>query len=252
MGSVEAQIDDSVVTLLLSNPAQRNAIDDGLREELLENLRRYTSTSSVRSIVIAGCNGFFCAGGELRGMPTEPERIAHRLGQMHDIIRLIHAGAKPVLVAVEGVAFGSGLSIAAGADYAVAATDARFGCTFQKVGLVADTGLHATLPLRVGSSVARRILLNTDILDAGTALGYGLVDQLVEPGSALTEARAVAERWSSAAPLALAATKRMNSWRLETCLDAEMSEQTALLASHDFAEGRRAFLEQRTPHFLGR
>ena len=252
MGSVEAEIDDSVVTLLLNNPAQRNAIDDGLREDLLENLRRYTSVRSVRSIVIAGCNAIFCAGGELRGMPTEPDRIAHRLGQMHEIIRLIHAGAKPVLVAVEGVAFGSGLSIVTGADFVIAASDARFGCTFQKVGLVADTGLHATLPLRVGPSAARRILLHSEILDAGTALESGLVDQLVEPGSALSDARAAAARWKSTAPLALAATKRMNSYRLENCLGAEMAEQTALLASHDFAEGRRAFLEQRTPQFLGR
>jgi 2-(1,2-epoxy-1,2-dihydrophenyl)acetyl-CoA isomerase len=252
MGLVEVEADESVVTLVLTNPSKRNAIDDGLREDLLESLRRFTSASTVRAIVIAGKDGAFCAGGELRGMPTEPDRIAHRLGQMHDIIRLIHAGPKPVAVAVEGFAFGSGLSIATGADLVVAASDARFGCTFRNVGLIADTGLHSTLPLRVGWAAARRILLGGEVLDAAAALDLGLVDRLVNRGSVLSEARRAAQDWITVAPLALAATKQMNAYRLESCLEAELQAQTALLGSRDFAEGRLAFLEQRAPRFTGR
>jgi 2-(1,2-epoxy-1,2-dihydrophenyl)acetyl-CoA isomerase len=251
-GTVRCETDGAIVTLTLSNPGRRNAIDDDMRGELLQCLRQSTTAPAVRAIAIVGEGGIFCAGGHLPSVPTDPDSITARLGGMHDIIRLIHAGPKPVVVGVEGVAFGSGLSLASGADYVVASTEAKLGCTFQKVGVIADTGLHATLPLRIGPASARRVLMNSAILDAGTAHELGLVDAVVPTGQVLEKVQEVAKKWCDAAPLALAATKRMIADQLDASLAREMAEQILLLGSDDFLEGRLAFFERRPPSFTGK
>ncbi|MFX9314218.1 enoyl-CoA hydratase/isomerase family protein, partial [Acinetobacter baumannii] len=80
-----------------------------------------------------------------------------RLKNVHRLIRLLIAGEKPVLAAVEGYAYGAGLSLAAACDIVVASREARFGCSFNKIGLVPDLGAGWTLPLRMGLGRAKHI-----------------------------------------------------------------------------------------------
>jgi 2-(1,2-epoxy-1,2-dihydrophenyl)acetyl-CoA isomerase len=245
---------DGIGTITLSNPRGHNVLDDVTRLEVLEALREAQSDTHCAAIVLTGANGTFCAGGELSSMPRDEPAIRKRLGEMHDIVRLVHAGSKPVVAAVDGVAFGSGLSLAAASDQVIATETARFGCTFSKVGLIADTGLFWTLPRRVGPSAARRILLAGRIVDAVAGKELGLVDEIVSRDDLLPRSVAWASTFAEAAPLPLAATRRLmaNPGRsLNELLDAELNAQIELLASDDFAEGRTAFFEKRTPDFRG-
>jgi enoyl-CoA hydratase/carnithine racemase len=244
----------AIATITLSNSRGHNVLDDVTRLEVLEALREAQTNTQCAAIVLTGANGTFCAGGELSSMPRDEPAIRKRLGEMQEIVRLVHSGAKPVVAAVDGVAFGSGLSLAAASDHVIATETARFGCTFGKVGLIADTGLFWTLPQRVGPSAARRILLAGRVIDAAAGAKLGLVDEIVSHNDLLPRSEAWASTFARAAPLPLAATRRLLAnpgGSLNELLDAELHAQIELLASDDFAEGRSAFFEKRPPEFGG-
>jgi 2-(1,2-epoxy-1,2-dihydrophenyl)acetyl-CoA isomerase len=248
-GLVSVTNSDRVSIVAIENSTVKNALDDGTRKSLLAALKAVTSDPCTGAVVLTGSAGTFCSGGELRSMPTDPDKIRSRLGEMHEIARLIHIGPKPVVAAVDGAAYGSGLSLACACDHIVASTDASFGCTFARVGLIADTGLLSTLPGRLSGPHARSIVLRGSILTATRAFEIGLVDELAEPGDAINCAIRQAQSWSETAPLAFAASKRLLAPTFEDLLRAEMEEQVGLLMSSDFAEGRAAFLDRRRPRF---
>jgi 2-(1,2-epoxy-1,2-dihydrophenyl)acetyl-CoA isomerase len=247
-----AVVKDGVVTITIDNFEARNALDNPTRQALLAALRDADSDAGCIAIVLTGAGNVFCAGGELSSMPTEDSAVRQRVGEMQDIVRLIHAGAKPVVAAVDGAAYGSGLSLAVASDLVIATDHARFGCTFGKVGLVADTGLLWTLPRRTGWPEARKMLLEGRQIDAKEAAAIGIVDEIVPSDDLLFRAEAWASAFSTSAPMALAATKRLLAHpggTLEELLDAELDAQAELLAGRDFAEGRSAFFEKRVPNF---
>lgn len=250
----------TVSIVSIDNPSMRNALDNPTRQALLAELNRIQADRSVGTIVLTGAGGQFCAGGELRSMPTEAGAIATRLGEMHAILRAIVTGPKPVIAVVEGSAFGSGFALAAACDYVVAGPTARFGCTFARVGLAPDTGLIWALTRRVGARRARAIVATSEVLDSMAAHGIGLADELMNDGPGSVDAMRVAatrvaKAWAGGgAALAVAGARQLFNAAhedLDTFLERELAVQTSLLASADFAEGRSAFFEKRTPTFTG-
>ena len=196
--------DGAVAILEITNPTNRNALSAGVRDALIEALVRIESDDEVRATVIAGSDGTFCSGGDIRGMDIRDVRSAReRLGPAHELVRRITGSAKPVVAAVEGWAAGAGFSLAAACDLIVAAEDARFVASFVRVGLVADLDLAHTLPLRVGGGHARRILLSAEPVGAAEAERIGLVARLVPRGSAFAAAIVSAARIAAGAPLAI-------------------------------------------------
>lgn len=255
-GTVRSSDDGAVRTLRIDNPRARNGLDDDTRRALRASLLSAMTDESCRVIVLTGANDTFCAGGELASMPTHDRpAIDARLGEMHDIVRTIVLGAKPVVAAVEGYAYGSGLSLVAASDHVVASRTSSLCASFRRVGLAPDTALGWTLPRRVGTGAALELVLFAEPIDAGRAHQLGLVDELVDSGRALEHALARAQLLASAAPGALSAAKALVSRAsdpLETFLDAELDAQRTLLATDDFAEGRTAFFQRREATFHGR
>jgi 2-(1,2-epoxy-1,2-dihydrophenyl)acetyl-CoA isomerase len=244
----------SVRVLSINNRSKRNALDDRVRQGLITAVDEAAADDGIRVITLTGEGGTFCAGGDLPSMPTsDPDEIRARVSEMHRLILALIRTGKPVVAAVEGYAFGSGLSIVAACDIVVAADNARFGAPFGRVGLVADCGLLWTLPRRVGVGKARTLALTSSSWPADTALQNGLVDTVVAPDLTLQTALATASALAEGAPLSAAATKRLLSEieSLVAFLDRELDEQTALLQSADFIEGRNAFLERRDARFTG-
>lgn len=253
-GRALAVADGAVSTVTISNPAKRNALDDATRRSLLHVLRSTTADPECHVVVLRGDGATFCAGGELASMPTtDTAAIAVRMGELHDILRTILNSRQIFVAAVEGYAFGSGLSLVSACDHVVAAADAKFCASFAKVGVVADVGLLWTLPRRLGTGRALEVALFAATHGAHDTVLNGLIDAVVEPGTAVAGATARARQLAAGAPLALAAAKRLarRTVELEPFLADELAAQRTLLGTADFDEGRRAFFERRPPRFNG-
>jgi 2-(1,2-epoxy-1,2-dihydrophenyl)acetyl-CoA isomerase len=250
---------DDVVVFTLNAPNVRNAISLEMRETLLAYLHEASNSPTIRAIVLTGAEGNFCSGGQLQptngGAPKpDAQRTRRNIAMLQDIVRLLSAGPKPTIAAVEGYAYGAGLSLAAACDVLVAGETARFCASFGKIGLMADAGLIWSLPQRVGPARGREIMLTGRVVDAKEAGEMGLANQVVPAGSALEAGMAVARSFAGIAPLAIASMKRVlargpNS--LEDVLHAEGDAQPVLTLSQDYAEGRAAFKEKRKPVFRG-
>ena len=254
-GAIVLDVQDGYWHVQLSNAQRRNAIDVSMREELAGVLHEAGTDADCRVVVLSGVGGTFSAGGDLSTMTAEDAMVRRRMHGMADVIGRIVRCPKPVIAAVEGFAYGAGLSLAAACDHVVASRSARLCCPFTGVGLTADAGLHWSLPARVGAGRARTMIMFGEPVSAETAHAWGLVDTLTEDGDCLEQAFAQAAKLGWRAPLALAASKRVladPAASLDTVLAAEASAQQALLGTGDFAEGRAAFFAKRPPHFDGR
>lgn len=244
--------DGAVLVLTLDYPARRNALAVPLRERMSDVLEEAEGDPGVRAVVVTGASGNFCSGGDLSGMEVGDALAGReRLRRAHRLIRLIAAGAKPVVAAVEGWCVGAGLSLACACDLVVAAEDARFMAGFGKVGLMGDLGLPFTLPARVGAGRARRILMLHEQVTAAEAERIGLVEEVVHRGQALHFAMERARFLAAQAPAPMALTKAMLAAGLDAALETERGFQATLFLSADHREGRAAFLEKREPRFGG-
>lgn len=255
-GVLEQTAGDAVV-LTLHAPERRNALSPEMRLRLRDRLQAALHDPDTRAIVLTGAAGTFSAGGDVRQMAERPTpAVAHqRLQVLHDIVRGIVGGSKPVLAAVEGQAFGAGLSLAAACDHVVAGNGSSFCAVFGRIGLVADCGLLWTLPQRVGWGSARDMLLTARVVNVEEAAALGLVDLVVPAGGALQAALDKVASYRAVGPLALAATKSALARRpasLEDALATEADLQAALRVSEDHRNACDAFLAKRTATMIGR
>jgi len=253
MDTVLVEDQGQVRLITLNRPEMRNAIDLDLRVALGDALEAAMADGTVRVVVLTGSGSLFCSGGDVSTMRRMGAAEAeHRTALAQRVVRAILTGPKPVIAAVEGGAYGAGLSLAAACDRVVAADDALFSIAFQRVGLAGDMGIHATLPQRIGRARARQLLLLPHELTAAEALDWGLVDATVTPGTALEAALADAARLAAGPARAYAVTKRLlghTDVAMADLLDLEAAEQVRLFDSADFGEGVAAFHEKRRPLF---
>ncbi|MGD9811973.1 MAG: enoyl-CoA hydratase/isomerase family protein [Sphingobium sp.] len=257
LGIVSLDWRDAVAVLTLNVPERRNVLSLEVRTALRQRLSDLYLDASCRAIVLTGAGGHFCAGGdigEMREGRADPLVRLHRLGILHDLIRAIVAGPKPVVAAVAGAAAGAGFSLAAACDVVVADPGASFIASFAKVGLAPDCGIQFTLGRRVGAARAHRILLGAQRIDAAEAQRIGLADIVAGKGVLLDQAVEAATGYAGLAPQSLAAIKAAYAsgpGSLEDVLALEREVQARLALTADHAEAKAAFLERREPLFRG-
>jgi len=248
-----------IAVLTISNVARRNALSPSVRQTLNDALTDLMSDKSCKAIVITGAGGTFCAGADVSGMKAREGTVTF-MGRRQSVyegtsktIRIL-VGPKPVVMAVEGSAFGAGFSLAIGGDYTVAADNARM-CGAQILrGLCPDGGLYYLLAARCGPGRAREILLSGRIVNGVEAEKHGIVHEVVPPGKTLEAAMVAAERFAAVPPLAFALTKSamINSYHtLEACFRAEQDYQPIVGLSKDHKESVSAFLEKRKAVYIG-
>jgi len=242
----------SVRVITLNRPERRNVIDIPDRTALLERLREAFSDPGTRSVVLTGAGRIFCAGGDITSMDADPMTLNHRLGLAGELARLLTDAPVPLVVAVNGGAYGLGLSIAMACDVVVADEGARFASSFGRLGLVADTGLAWSLTQRVGRTRARELILSSRTVPVDEAHRLGMVDHVVPVDGLLERAMRVAEHFAAQSSPMVAATREMFAdpqFSLDSVLRHEKTTQLRLLAGNDFSEGRAAFSEGLTPTF---
>ncbi len=246
-----------VLKILNNNPSARNALSVGYVAALTGGLRRAGADDSISAVVLAGAEGFFCAGGDLnvlieRRKMDEVARIAS-INVLHDAIKAIRACPKPVIAAVEGGAAGAGASIALACDLIVAARDAYFAVSYLRVGLTPDGGATAFLSEFAPRQLVNEILMFGDKVPAERLFQLGAVNRLTDAGCAEQEAQALGERLYQCAPEALAVAKSLaqdaRENDLATQLDLEAQQMARAQGGDEAAEGISAFLEKRSADF---
>lgn len=227
-----------------------------MREKLGDALRNALGDPQCRVLVLTGEGQHFSSGGDISsfgGVNSVNGRA--RMQKTHQTIRLLMTSEKPIIAAVEGHAAGAGLCVAANCDIVVASKEAKFTCSFNKIGLLPDLGGLWSIPQRVGLGRAKLLMMTGRMIDAQTAQQYGLVEELCEPGTALETAAKIAEEIAQTAPLSNGLTKSAlarGPMSVDELLGLEVELQALLFGSEDFQEGRTAFLEKRKPVFKAR
>ena len=252
---LQVRFDENVVVMTMNNPKRMNAFNMKMRQTLYARLLELVDNDDCRAIVLTGAGGNLCAGGDISEMKRRKViegRVRYDLPTR--IFKLLVTGPKPLIVAAEGNCMGAGVSFVAASDYAVAASDAKFGCAFIKVGLIPDVGGIWSIPRKVGHRKAMELCALGDTFDANEALRLQLVNKLCEPGRALEEAIAVAKRFAKNPPIAMALLKAaLNNGAdsLDQAVNTEVNYGSALMNTEDFGEAAQAFMEKRKPNFTG-
>ncbi len=244
--------------LTLNRPAKLNALNRALIAELEAAAAAAAADAAVRAVVITGSGEkAFAAGAdiaEFAGLsPGEGERMA-RAGQA--AFDAIAALPKPVIAAVNGFALGGGCELALACHIRLASATARFGQPEVKLGLTPGSGGTQRLPRIVGAGRALEMLCTGGMIDAATALAWGLVNRVVEPGELAGAAQRLAEEIASVAPLAVARCLQGVRVGRDLALERAQEVEAALFglcfASDDMREGTAAFTEKRPARFVGR
>ena len=253
IGSMDLTLDPMPgwVRLTLHRPAQKNALNTALLAALADALGGLAADPACRAVVLTGADGNFAAGadiGEIEGKTAaegaEDPRKAHWAA--------IAAFPKPLIAAVDGFALGGGFELALIADLMVLGPTAKLGLPETNLGLIPGAGGGQRLQALIGRARATRMVLTGEIIDAATALDWGIAAYLAE-GPALELAEPLAERLAGRAPLALRAAKaalRAGEAR-GLALEDERAGFEALLDTADKAEGIAAFRARRKAEFTG-
>jgi len=247
--------DASVRLITLNRPGVRNALRTRTLGEIADALGAADEDPAVRVCVITGGAEFFAAGAdikELAGMGVvetmDDPRQAYR--------EHIDSFAKPLVAAVNGYALGGGCELAMQADIIVAGDNARFGQPEINLGIIPGAGGTQRLIRIVGRSLAMKMVLSGEMIDAHAALGAGLVAEISPPEltleKALDLARTIAQKPPLAVRLAKEAMRMADETSLREGLAYERKSFTLLAGTEDRNEGLSAFMEKRKPRFTGR
>lgn len=254
MSGIETEGRGHVRLLRFTRPARLNALDAETNAACRDVLRGWSEDDDVRAIIVTGAGDrAFCAGSDLKAMQEAGgEEGGVSIGGLTKDVLLF----KPVIAAVNGLAYGGGLEVVLACDIRLAVATARFALPEPKVGLIAGGGGVVRLRDNLPWAVASDVLLRGRVLDAEEALRHGLINEIVEPSVLVDTAWDWAEEIASLAPLAVRATKEA-MWRtrgmdLQTALSVEQNYLDLVKRTRDAKEGVDAFVEQRRPDFEGR
>ena len=248
-----------VVWLTLDNPDMRNAMSDEMTESWVRAIDDIAADRSVRAVVVTGEGSAFCSGGNTGWISSEPDAsVDHLRNRMMPFYRAwlsIRKLEVPTIAAVNGPAIGAGLCLALACDIRYAATGAKLGVPFVKLGMHAGMAGTYLLPNVVGEAHARDLLLTGRVVGADEALRMGLVSRVIESASFEEEVLAVVGGIATTAPIATRLTKIAladgGHADFESALQWESLAQPMTLATADLQEGIAASREQRPPVFTG-
>jgi 2-(1,2-epoxy-1,2-dihydrophenyl)acetyl-CoA isomerase len=245
-----------VAIVRLNRPQVRNAFNAALRSDLRAAIERANSDPDVRAVVLTGAGQSFCAGADLTEEFPADFLVQQQLDEEYKpLLMAITDSPKPFVSAINGAAAGIGCAVAMACDLTVMAEDAYYLQAFVGIGLIPDGGISWHLLHQLGRKRAFEFIVGGQKVSAQRCQELGLVNRIAPPERVLPEAIQWALELGSKAPLAvryakqaLRATHELN---LPDSISYEAKLQNLTVRSHDFAEGRRAFLEKRPPRFTG-
>jgi 2-(1,2-epoxy-1,2-dihydrophenyl)acetyl-CoA isomerase len=251
---------DGVATITLNRPDAFNALNLQLGRDLFHAALEVDEDPGVRCVVITGAGKAFCAGGDVKDFADNLPRIGVLIKELttylHGAVSRLCRSDKPVIMAVNGVAAGGGLSFALSGDLVIAAESARLTLAYARIAATPDGSSSYFLPRLVGLRRAMELYFTNRVLSAREAFEWGLVTRVVPDAELKGAVDALARELAQGPSKAFGAAKRLfhqSTWEsLETQM--ELEAQAIALSGHteDFASGVTAFANKKTPVFKGR
>lgn len=247
--------DGAVATVRVDRP-KVNAVDPAMIEEFLATLSPLAADPQVRCIVITGTGRFFIAGADIAVMRDLSAENQAKMRRWIHVQRLIEQTPKPVVAAMNGHALGGGAELSLACDLRILSTEATFGFPEMRLGLFPGAGGSQRLPRLVGPHLAKRLMIEGELLAPQRALELGLVDVVVEHAEFEATVAERARRLAAQPTATIALLKRVvdegYGLSLEEALEREEKGVADLIGTADAAEGLQAFLEKRAAVFTGR
>lgn len=252
-------VEAGVAEIRLNRPDRLNALDIALAEAFQVAVLEALATPQVRAVLLSGEGRAFSVGGDLallQSAQDRPETARAIIAPIHAALEALHASGVPSVAALQGAVAGGGMSLALGADLAVAADDVRMSFAYLHIAASPDCGGSWALPRLVGLRKAMQIALLSPVLNAEAALQLGLVN-VVTPRSELhSRAREIASQLACLPSHSVARTlgllRRSANETLPVQLAAELDAFVQAASEPDFDEGLEAFFAKRPPRFRGR
>jgi enoyl-CoA hydratase len=250
-------LDNNIFTITINRPDKLNALNKTVFDELNKALDEVENNKEVRSVIITGAGPkAFVAGAdisEFNNLDRAQSMSLSKRGQ--DTFARIENSYKPVIAAVNGFALGGGCELAMACHFRLASEQAKFGQPEVNLGLIPGYGGTQRLTQLIGKGRAIELLITGNMIDAATALQYGLVNHVVPAAELLSKTAALLTLINSKAPLAVAGCIRTANAVFNEKIDGfalEVQEFGAAFDTEDRKEGAAAFLEKRKPDFLGK
>jgi 2-(1,2-epoxy-1,2-dihydrophenyl)acetyl-CoA isomerase len=258
--TVRYQMKDSIATITLNRPEAYNALNLALGRDLFHATIEADEDRTVRCIVVSGEGRAFCAGGDVKVFNDNADRIGVVIKELttyfHGAISRLARTPKPVIMAVNGVAAGGGMSLALAGDLVVAAESAKFTMAYSKIAASPDGSSSYFLPRIIGVRRALELHYTNRTLSALEAMDWGLVNRVHPDAEFSFSVAALARELAEGPTLAFGRAKLLFHQSTQESLETQMElESQAIAASghtEDFRNGVAAFARKQTAVFYGR
>ena len=251
---VLVQVEGSRATLIINNPAKRNALDVDILKQLSSAIGALDANPGIKVVILRGeGDKAFCAGYTIDKIDTGGEGS----NILQDAFGKLRKTRLPIIGMINGIVVGAGLDLCLNCDIRIAAEDVKFGITAAKLGVLYPYDGIIRLAKTIGIPATKELLYTGRLITTGRAQELGLVNMVVSRNELEQTVSLMAEEIGNNAPLSISGTKKvLNSFLdFETFTPEEKNEFLALhlqaFQSRDFAEGQKAFLEKRKPVFQG-
>lgn len=247
-------VENNTIIVTINRPEKLNAINKTVMAELNLVIDELINNNSLQSAIITGAGPkSFVAGADINqfeGLSIEDGKLLAQTGL--DVFFKIENCSKPIIAAVNGFALGAGCELAMACHFIIAAENAKFGQPEVNLGLIPGYGGTQRLVSLIGKNRAIELLITANVIDANTALQYGLVNHVVAPDQLMDKAKSILQVIHSKAPLAVA--KCIEAANMAGTEDGYITETNGFgycFGTSDMVEGTKAFTEKRKAIFTG-
>lgn len=255
--SLLTSLENQIFTITINRPDKLNTLNEIVMTELEAAMDEVYNNPGISSAVITGAGAkAFVAGadiGEFIGLTVDEGKKLAQKGQ--ETFRKIENCPKPVAAAVNGFALGGGNELAMACHFRICSKNARFGQPEVNLGLIPGFGGTQRLVQLIGKGRAVELMVTGNMIDAETALKYGLVNDVVSQEDLLNKVKSILTAVNSKAPLAVAKCIEAANAVFDETKNGYVVEMNAFgdcFGTEDMKEGTTAFLEKRKAEFKGR